>query len=236
MAPPPPTYRVAFIERIDRAPATASFLFGKPEGYSFAAGQHFLLALDTAEGLQRKTFTHADAPDDPFVELTTRLSGSAYKNALEALRPGDQVDLAGPSGTMVIPEGQRKVAFLVGGVGITPARSILRDAVHRDVPLDALVFYGNRDEHNVPYAGEFRDMEVSHPNIRFVHVLQSPAEDWAGERGFITAEVVRRYADPAEDRLWVVAGPPAMIDPMEVVLNDLGIPDERRRFERFTGY
>lgn len=236
MAESPKTYRVRFLERIDRAPATASFRFAKPDGYRFAPGQHFVLGLETAEGPQRKYFTHADAPDDPWIETTTRLSGSAFKNALEALKPGDEVDVTGPSGKMVVPEGRPAIGFLVGGVGITPAVSILRDAVHRGVPLDAIVFYGNRDECNIPYAEEFREMGESRPDIRFVHVLERASDAWTGERGFITADVVRRHVDPLDGRTWIVAGPPVMIDVMTKVLDDLEVPKERRELERFAGY
>ncbi len=50
----------------------------------------------------------------------------------------------GPAGRLILPAGARRVTFLVGGVGVTPVRSMLRDAAHRAEPWeDAAVFYGN---------------------------------------------------------------------------------------------
>ncbi|NTW97873.1 MAG: hypothetical protein HGB28_04910, partial [Oscillochloris sp.] len=48
-----------------------------------------------------------------------------------------------------------RVAFLVGGVGITPARSMLREAVSVGrVFDDVLLVYGNRDATCIPYHEE----------------------------------------------------------------------------------
>ena len=71
--------------------------FSRPHGYAFAPGQWFTLALETAEGRQSRTFSHCSAPGDAYLELTTRLSGSAYKNALLALEPGTSAEIAGPA-------------------------------------------------------------------------------------------------------------------------------------------
>lgn len=230
------TYTVRFHAHIPCAPATGTFRFGKPAGYAFSAGQYFSLTLQTREGEQTKHFSHCDAPADPRIELTTRLTGSAFKDALLALRPRDEVWITGPRGRLTLPEGVTRVGFLVGGVGITPARSIMRDAVGRGTGLDVLCFYGNLDQLRIPFKQEFDGHEATHPEIRFVHVLQEPLPGWEGERGFITAEVVRRHCDPLDGRYWISAGPPAMAEAMKQVFAELGMPKERFAMEPFVGY
>jgi glycine betaine catabolism B len=229
-------YQVAFRERVSCGESTASFRFDKPEGYDFAAGQYFSLTLPTREGEQTKHFTHSEAPLDAWVELTTRLSGSAFKDALVALVPGTAVGIEGPRGRLTIGPDIRRVAFLVGGIGVTPARSIVRDAVQRSTGLEVAMFYGNQDATCIPFRDEFAGYEADHPEIRVIDVLFQPPEGWTGETGFITAEVVRRHVDPLDGWHWVVAGPPPMIAPMKTVLADLEIPAERISLESFTGY
>lgn len=230
------TYTVRFHAHMPCAPATGTFRFGKPAGYAFTAGQYFSLTLQTREGEQTKHFSHCDAPADPYVELTTRLTGSAFKDALSALRPGDEVRITGPRGRLTVPGGVVWVGFLVGGVGITPARSIIRDAVGRGTGLDVLCFDGNLDQSCIPFKREFDVYEATYPEIRFVHVLQEPLPGWEGESGFITAEVVRRYCDPLDGRYWISAGPPAMAEAMKRVFAELQMPEERFAMELFTGY
>jgi ferredoxin-NADP reductase len=230
------THTVPFQAHMSCAASTGTFRFGKPAGYSFEPGQYFSLTLDTREGEQTKHFSHCDAPGDPYVELTTRLSGSAFKDALLDLRMDDLVRIAGPRGRLTLPDGTMRVGFLVGGVGITPAHSIIRDAVSRATGLDVLTFFGNPDQSCIPFKAEFDEIEATHPGIRFVHVLQLPPEGWDGERGFISAELVRRHCDPLDGRYWISAGPPAMTDAMTRVFAELGVPQERVAMERFAGY
>lgn len=231
------SYRVPFhAHYIPCARHTASFRLGKPEGYSFTAGQYFLLTLDTREGAQTKSFSHCEAPGDPYIELTTRLSGSAFKDALLALAPHDEVAIAGPRGRLTVPEGVTRIGFLVGGVGITPARSIIRDAAQRRTGLDVLAFYGNLDQSCVPFKEEFDTYEAVFSNIRFIHVLQEQLSGWDGETGLITAELVKRHCDPLDGRYWMSAGPPAMGDAMRKVATELEIPSDHFAIELFAGY
>lgn len=206
--------------------------FQRPAGYEFAPGQWFTLRLETDSGPQTRTFSHCSAPRDDQLEMATRLSGSAFKVALAALRRGDIVRIAGPGGRLALPDETARVAFLAGGVGITPIRSILRDAAqHERGFTDAVLFYGNRDESCAPFLAEFEEMEGL--GVRVVACYERPPDGWLGESGFITAEMVRRHLDPAEGHLFVVTGPPVMVEAMERVLGELGVADERRLVERF---
>lgn len=210
----------------------ATFSFEKPSGYAYAAGQWLRLTLDTAEGSQTKTLTHSSAPADESIEVTTRLSDSAFKRTLNALQVGDAVVFAGPGGRLSIPPDAERIAFLAGGVGITPARSLLRDAVLTGRAFDdALVVYGNRDPGCVPFLAELEAMGGS--GVRVVPVYEQPPVGWAGERGFITAETVARHVNPGDGRVFYVSGPPVMVDAMETVLDELGVDAGRRVVERF---
>jgi ferredoxin-NADP reductase len=232
----PASYGTPYTESVECVPGTGIFRFAKPEGHSFTPGQFMSVTLDTRDGAQTKHFTYSQAPADPYLEMTTRLSGSAFKDALLALRPGDEVGVRGPSGRMVLPHGAKRAAFLAGGVGITPARSIIRDAVQRSTGLQIALFYGNEDQDSIAFGGELASYAAEHSEIAVVDVLLAPGPGWIGETGFITAEVVRRHVDPLNGWHWMVAGPPAMVAAMERVVDQLGIPAANVSFERFSGY
>jgi ferredoxin-NADP reductase len=232
----PLTYQVRFTSGDRPAAGTGTFRFEKPAGYEFSPGQFTLVTIATRDGEQTKPFTLDQAPADPFLEITTRLSGSAFKDAFEALQPEDSVRVSAPRGRMTLPVNAAKAAFLVGGVGITPAHSIIRDAVQRRSGLGVALFYGNQDQDGIPFGEEFDGYAAEHPEIVVVHVLAAPLPGWAGETGFITAETVRRHVDPLDGWHWVVTGPPAMIDAMKRVLADLEVPEDRVSMESFAGY
>lgn len=218
------------------APGVLLASFARPEGFDFEPGQYVLLELETADGMQVKPFTITSAPADEAVEIATRLTGSTFKDALAALTPGDEVALSAPLGSRVVPLAAKKALFLVGGVGVTPARSVLRDAAATASGLDAVLVYGNRDQSNVPFGEEFATMEAADPRLRTVLVMSEPLDGWPGETGHITAELVRRRVPDFAERHTVVTGPPAMVEAMVGVIAELGVPEERTTVERFAGY
>ncbi|MCE5203917.1 MAG: FAD-dependent oxidoreductase [Actinomycetia bacterium] len=216
--------------------STGTFRFTRPTGYTFRAGQFFTLTLSTHEGVQTKHFSHANAPQDPGIELTTRLTGSAFKEALQALHPGEEVTISGPGGRLVLPDRSRPTAFLTGGVGITPARSIIRDLVLSGEPTKMALFYANRTEDSVPYAEEFRGLAQSREGFILVEVIEEPARGWSSETGRIDAALIHRHIERPEAFYWVVSGPPRMVDAMRTVVSGLRLAQGSVAFESFSGY
>lgn len=97
----------------------------------FTAGQHGLWLVP---GGGAKPFSMASAPADEQIELGTVLhDASRAKTALGALSPGDTVRFLGPLGRLAPPDDGRPIVLVAQGIGITPARSILRQpsTVHR---------------------------------------------------------------------------------------------------------
>jgi ferredoxin-NADP reductase len=226
------SYAVTLAEKELCAGKIGQFRFSRPDGYAFEAGQWFRLTLGTTEGTQTATFSHASAPGDPLLEMATRMSGSAFKRALDAMEPGGSAVIAGPGGRLRLPEPDGQIVFLVGGVGITPVHSLLREAVARGRRFDgAVLIFGNRDESCVLYREELSGMAAQ--GVRLVEVLEEPLGSWDGETGLISPELVRRHVDTAESSVYMVTGPPVMVEAMERVLDSLGVADEARIVESF---
>ena len=71
-------------------------------------------------------------------------------------------------------------------------------------------------------------------NLTLVHVIERPPEDWDGESGYVTAEVLSRHLPPGFERFqFFICGPDPMMDAAEAALLDLGVPGERVHTERF---
>lgn len=228
------TFPTRLIDHTECGEDAVTLRFERPQDYRFTAGQYAVLHVEGPEGPVGKPFTIASAPSDEWLEFTTRISPSVFKQTLNGLTPGDPASVSAPGGRLVLPPDARRIVFLVGGVGITPARSILRDAVARGLDLEVELFYGNRSEACVPYRRELEAMEPY--GVRVVHVLEHVPDTWAGESGFIGAETVRRHGIPEPPVLWIAAGPPVMVEAMERVLNELDVPYQERMIERFAGY
>ncbi len=120
------TFPSRLVEKIPRVADIVSFRFERPPGYEYLAGQWFIVTFSGPLGPYTHHFSHSNSPLEPELEFTTRLRGSEFKNALDTLAPGAEVELEGPYGAFTLPGGLERVAFIAGGIGITCVRSILR--------------------------------------------------------------------------------------------------------------
>ena len=232
----PTAYRVRYLRRIEVTRDVASFRFERPAEYVFLPGQYASLTLQTRRGPITEQFSHSAAPADDYLEVTTRLTGSAFKNALASLRADDIVTLSGPSGLLTLPPGTRRVAFLTGGIGVTPIRCIVRDAQQRGTGLRATVFFGMQTRQDAPFLKELEAYAAASSEVSVVPVVADPEPGWAGERGFITSDIVQRHLQEPRDWLWMIVGPPPMLAPMLALLAGLVVPAAAILTESFSGY
>ena len=237
----PLTFIGTLLEKIPQGPGTASFRFSKPQEYAFQAGQFFLITFAGPDGPLTHSFSHCDSPTEGHVELTTRLTGSPFKNALDALPLGGEAQFEGPYGMFLFRYEAPKIAFLTGGVGITPVRSMLKfladtGGAGRIEGQELVLFYGSMAENGIVYKDELDGFVQAISGLRLVHVIANPAEEWTGHKGFITADTVRaELADPSAWTYYIV-GPPPMVAAMEKIMEALEIPRAQILVEGFAGY
>ncbi|OGI21931.1 MAG: hypothetical protein A2808_02155 [Candidatus Moranbacteria bacterium RIFCSPHIGHO2_01_FULL_55_24] len=232
---------LTFKKREDAAAGTATFFFEKPENFVFLAGQYVaikldnLVAPDTRSGA--RSLSISSAPFEEDLAFTVRGGDSGFKQTLWKLEPGDTVSITPPVGRFVLEPGDtRPVVFLVGGVGITPARSILKQAEHEGDTRPFVLLYANRTLPDAPFAEELRSLKLG--NFRYADVLSqesSPSQGEFDERGYITTEVLKRHVDKIADSLYYIVGSPSFIEAMEKMLDSVGVTKEQRHKDPFTG-
>lgn len=226
------------------AAATMAFYWEKPANFTFTAGQFgdFTLphpAETDAEGNTR-AFSFITAPHEPQLGVATRMRDTAFKRSLQQLKPGDQIVLDGPTGDLRLHNNAARAAiFLTGGIGITPVRSILVDAAHRNVSHAIRVFYCNRRPEDAAFLQELEALQRQLPNYQLIPTMTQPAtakQPWSGETGHLTADVLRRHTAGAANPIYYVTGPERMVRAMNELLAKLGVDRDDVRTEEFPGY
>jgi glycine betaine catabolism B len=235
------TFRSTLLEKIPRLPDTTSFRFSRPPDYTFQAGQFFTITLHSPDGPLTHAFSHCDSPTETWVELTTRLTGSPFKNALDSLPVGSEAEIEGPWGQFLFKYHEPRLAFLTGGVGLTPVRSMLRyladtGGAGRVAGQQIVLIYGSMTEEGILYRDEVEAYARALDGVRVVHVITKPGPSWQGYSGFITSDVVKaELGDPLDWKYYIV-GPPPMIDAMWKVMDALSVPKDSVAVEGFAGY
>lgn len=194
-----------------------SFFFEPTELLTWTAGQSIRLEIPRKTwGHDERRFTIASGPSEGQIRITTRLSGSEFKQALAALEPGQAIDGYSIEGSFVLVEATQPKLFLAAGIGITPFRAILAEA---PVRADIRLLYQSKDQ--PPVFGD----ELS---------------AWLGERLRVTpkrlsSDAATAFCPDWQARTVYVSGPEQMVRTIAGELLAEGLPKSQLRTDEFTG-
>ena len=224
-------------EIIPRTYNIKSFRFPRPETLSYKPGQ-FLFVTIKADGKElSKHFSISSSPtEQEHIEFTKKLSESEFSNALKALREDDWVRIDAPYGKFTFEGEHERIGLLGGGIGITPLRSICRYCTDKRLNTKITLLYGNRSESDIAFKDELEMMQKQNENLKVVFILNEPSGGWKGATGVINAEMVKIEVPEYKETVFYTCGPPAMVEAMEKLIENLGLPQTQLNREYFTGY
>lgn len=239
-----PIYKVKLKFNREIADGTMAFHFEKPAGFAYKAGQSADCTLinpteTDAEGNTR-ALSLASAPYEDDLMLATRMRDTAFKRVLKSMEPGTELTLDAPHGSFTLHNNVNIPAvFLTGGIGVTPVRSIVLQAIHDHVPHRILVLYSNRRPEDAAFLDELAVSRKTNPNYTFVGTMtqmEESSREWHGETGFINKAMLMKYIDDLTLPIYYIDGPPAMVNAMRKILGEAGVDDDNIRTEEFSGY
>jgi ferredoxin-NADP reductase len=208
----------------------------------FKPGQYFWVELldppyEDEKGPRRHISVVTSPNERGVLGLCTRLRDSAFKRSLAELPVGAEVEVEEPKGTFLLPEDtDQHYVFIAGGIGITVFRCMLRYIAEDQLPYRITLVYSNRDRESAAFLDELQELEQAIPNLRVV-LTMTDDPDWDGEKRRIDAEFLSDHlGDGLQSFTYLIAGPPAMVEGVVGTLEAAGVPDERLRPARFSGY
>jgi ferredoxin-NADP reductase len=234
------TYILHLKDKREIADQTIDFVFERPEGFSFQAGQYIAMTLPHLDFTDTKGPTRclsiASAPCEEDLHFAMRITNSAFKQTLSQLSVGSEVKIGQPVGHFVLPqEDDRPVFFLIGGIGITPARSMLVQANHEGRKQPFRLFYSNRRVKDISFFEELRDFPAL--DYRCINIVteEDEAIEPDMERGFIRAEIVQKHLDNMEKPFFYLVGGLGFLQAMGQMLKEIQVPAEDIKKDAFTG-
>lgn len=224
-------------EIIQRTPNVKSFrlsINGEPD---FKAGQFCCVRLLTEKECKRYLSISSSPTEKGYIEFTKKITQSDFSNVLNSLKPGDSLRIEYPFGRFTLDEPQAKIAFLSGGIGITPIRSICKYAVDKNLGTDIVLVYANRSIKDIVFKEDFDQMQKQYPKLKVAHVLCEPAPGFKCVVGLIDAQIIKNETLDYAQRKFYICGPPSMVVAMEKILTEeLALPKENIVTEHFQGY
>ncbi|RZU54545.1 ring-1,2-phenylacetyl-CoA epoxidase subunit PaaE [Krasilnikovia cinnamomea] len=233
--------RVAAVERLC-ADAVAVTFDVPPEladAYTFRPGQSLTVRHAVGGADERRTYSIcAPVGAAPRIGVREVPGGLVSHWLVHEVRPGDEVEVAGPSGTFTpdVEAGGRHV--LIGaGSGITPLLSIAASLLsHSDAQVSIL--YGNRRAETVMFAEELADLKDAHPSrLELIHLLSREAREVELLSGRLDAAKLRTLLplliDVAGVDHWWLCGPFGLVADAQHVLGEFGVASEQVHRELF---
>ncbi len=236
--------RVRLVGREAVADGTMSFLFEKPEGFTYRAGQFADYTLidppeSDSEG-DTRGFTLSSAPYESHLMATTRLRDTAFKRVMAEIPLGTEVVLDAPYGSFTLPhDSKRPVVFLAGGIGITPVRSIALQAAHDATSHRIIAFYSCKNPADAAFLDELSALAKGEKGFDLIATMTQPAsagQHWSGETGYVDAAMIGGYVKDVTASVFFVSGPATMVRAMRDTLTGAGVSEDDIRTEEFTGY
>jgi len=232
--------RAKLIERIKRTPSVESFRFRLPEKVDFLPGQFLQVIFDEQNRNNpelNKYLSISCSPARDYIEVTKRISSSLFSGRLLNLKQGDEVLVNIPMGACVFKNEYQKIAFLIGGIGITPVISIIEHIVETKLDTDCFLLYSNRTEEEIAFKKELDCWKAANKNIKiFYTVTECQPKDKTCLFGFIDKELIKKVACDLAERTVFIFGPPGMVDNMCNLSLQLECKKENIKTEKFAGY
>ena len=218
---------------------------GTTEMAYFRASQYVSVSLNIDGKSIWKPYTIRSNPKDALGEKDTSYTltikraepGLASTHILSTWKEGDAVDISGPLGDFYYQDlrDAGHVIAIAGGSGITPFYSMAAAIVDGIEDFDMTILYGSRRADGILLKDEIEALaEKSNGRVKVVHVL-SDEEKEGYEHGFVTAELIQKYA-PEGDYSVFMCGPKAMYVFGEEQCKKLGLPKRRYRMEMSGDY
>ena len=211
-----------------------NFWFEPDSDISYIPGQfleYTLVHNATDSRGHRRYFTIASAPSEKQILISTKIldsDGSSFKKSLRNLEIGDKIVASNLEGDFVLPrESAKKLAFIAGGIGVTPFRSIVKSLIDQKLKRDIIMLYSNKTKDDIVFGETFE--QAKKLGLKTVYINTDT-------EGFINEKCVQKEIPDWKERIFYVSGPEPMVKTIEKILEKTGIPKDQIKRDYFPGY
>jgi ferredoxin-NADP reductase len=205
------------------------FIFAKPKGFDFIAGQYLEWTLEHKDvdiRGNRRTFSIASSPTESELRIGTKIpeQPTSFKRALRDMKPGKTIRLSKLSGTFTLPVASTKhVVLIAGGIGITPFRSMLQH----------LIDTGQHQTMSLIYVAATAD------DFRYKEIIEAAAPHGVAVQyltGVVDATAFQKALPDITSKTFYISGPNKMVNHYRDILRSRGVAGNDIKSDFFAGY
>lgn len=207
----------------------------------FGAGK-YLTVFETINNMPiTRAYSISSSPKESLegkYTLTIKLveGGLMSRYIFDTWEVGTKVEVSAPAGNFEYQplRDAETVICVAGGSGITPFVSMANAINDGDEDFNMILLYGSKDYENILFREELEVLTKKCDKIKVVHVLSDEEKDIDGvENGFITAELIKKYAPADKEYSIFLCGSQQMYEFVDKEIEKLNLPKKFVRHELF---
>lgn len=215
---------------------TKLFTLKLEEELNFEPGQFInLIFEDENKNTHMKPYSIASDPSKKNeIQLTINLVDEGKSTPyLFKKKEGDNAFIKGPLGLFKLDENikKEKITFIGTGTGVAPFRSMIKHLILNESDKQLTLILGIRYENEILFENELKELELNHPNFKFIPVISKPSENWKGRIGYVQNNL--DIVDPLNSKFYI-CGLPKMVEEVQNKLFNKGVLKEEIHFERYV--
>ncbi|MGX9460834.1 NO-inducible flavohemoprotein [Shewanella sp. A14] len=226
------------VKRIDESAVITSFYFqpfdnlGLPH---FEAGQFVTLVFDNINGVSmRRSYSLSDAAGKDYLRISVKRepNGVVSNHLHDNIQLGDKVMLRSPCGDFVLRKNAKPLILVTGGVGISPAISMLNTEAGSGRDIRFIHAVNNSDAH--AFKQHVDQLSMTHDHIKPLYIYSQPKPHCQPHAtGFIDASLIAEQLPADRDVEFYLLGPIGFMQAALAIATDLGVPENQIHYEFF---
>ena len=224
---------------------TVSVAFEIPEGdkstFDYTSGQYLTLKFNINGNEERRSYSMCSSPfsGEPIRIAVKRVDKGLVSNHInDVIKVGDQIEVMSPQGNFTLEtslEQKTYVAFAAGS-GITPIWSMIKSVLDNEPGSKFVLFYGNKTSDSIIFKNEIDSLTGDRLSV--YHILSREETGNSITNGRIdknkATELLKSNLDLLKSKAFFMCGPEEMIFNVKDVLQNLGVSEDKIKFELFT--
>jgi len=217
---------------------TIRFISKKRQLPPFQAGQYINIFVDVDGVRTSRPYSISSSPNQlAYYDVTVRRvdDGFVSNYLLDEIKTGDLLKTSSPSGTFfynpIIHDAT--IVGIVGGSGITPLMSMVREIAERRIDRNVFIFYGNKSDDDIIFHDELLEISEKFDNINYIPVLENSGNSYRGDKGFISMNLIKEKIGSLKDKTFFLCGPQGLYDAIIPDLKDSSVKLKKIRQEMY---
>ncbi|MGF3104341.1 NO-inducible flavohemoprotein [Rossellomorea sp. DUT-2] len=145
---------------------------------------------------------------------------------------GSEIEVSAPAGDFYLGDGESPVAFISGGVGITPMMSMLETVARTKPERPTAFIHASKHEGIHAFRTDVDSLMNELMNGEACYVYENPRDESQGHfKGYVNKEILSQYVDGETE--CYICGPVPFMKAVISTLKEMGVPESNIHFEFF---